>query len=170
MRRLCLPLACLALVGVAPAAAIPPPPEVAVVVLSPGDEAPGPVDESNDLLAAISPADGGGWLRIVEPAFAYDDFASCTAPGVAEEACVRQVLGARGAAEMTPPTVVVLVGPGPGFSTNWTCVGVGDAAFQPDRQHISVDFLGWRSEGRFSPEQISEAAGCLTSAAAESGW
>ena len=170
MRRLCFLLACLAPVGVAPAAAIPPPPEVAVLVLSPGDEAPRPVDESDDLLAAISPADGGGWLRIVEPAFTYADFAACTASGVAEEGCVRQVLAARGAAGVAPPTVVVLVGPGPGFSISWTCVGVGDAAFQPDRQHISVDFLGWRSEGRFSPEQVSEAAGCLTSAAAESGW
>lgn len=170
MRRLCFILACLALVGVAPAAAIPPPPEVAVLVLSPGDEASGPADESDDLLAAISPADGGGWLRIVEPAFADAAFASCTDSGVADEGCVRQVLAASGAAGMTPPTVVVLVGPGPGFSASWTCVGVGDAAFQPDRQHISVDFLGWRSEGRFSPEQVSEAAGCLTAAAAESGW
>ena len=154
----------------APAAAIPPAPEVAVLVLSPGGADPGPIDESDDLLAAISPADGGGWLRVVDPAFTYADFAACTSAGAAEEGCVREVLAARGAAQMTPPTVVVLIGPGPGFSISWTCVGVGERAFQPEHQRISVDFLGWRADGRFSPEQISEAAGCLTAAAAESGW
>ena len=169
MNRCAAAAAAITLLAV-PAAAIPPPPEVAVLILSPGGEDPGPVDESDDLLAAISPADGGGWLRIVPSAFTYDDFAACTASGVAEESCVREALAARGAAEMTPPTAVVLVAPGPGFSISWTCVGVGEQAFQPDRQRVFVDFLGWRSEGRFSPEQVSEAAGCLTSAAAESGW
>ena len=166
----CAIAAAITLLAAVPAAAIPPPPEVAVLVLSPGSEDPGPIDESDDLLAAISPADGGGWLRIVPSAFTYDDFAACTVSGVAEESCVREVLASRGAAQMAPPTVVVLIGPGPGFSVGWTCVGVGEAAFQPDRQRISVDFLSWRSEGRFSSEQVSEAAGCLTSAAAESGW
>ena len=169
MNRCAITAAAIALAAV-PAAAIPPPPEVAVLVLSPGDEDSGPIDESDDLLAAISPADGGGWLRVLPSAFTYDDFAACTASGVAEESCVRETLAARGAAEMTPPTVVVVIGPGPGFSISWTCVGVGEAAFQPDRQRISVDFLGWRGQARFSPEQVSEAAGCLTSAAAESGW
>src|SRR5690606_20500642 len=114
-----------------------------------GGDGAGPIDGSDDLLAAISPADGGGWLRVVDPAFTYADFASCTEAGVTDEGCVREVLAARGAAQMTPPTVVVLVGPGPGFSISWTCVGVGETAFQPDRQRISVDFLGWRAEGQF---------------------
>jgi hypothetical protein len=169
MNRFALSALAMALLA-APAAAIPPPPEVAVLVLSPGGADPGPINESDELLAAISPAEGGGWLRVVDPAFNSADFAACTSAGVADEGCVREVLAARGSAQMTPQTVVVLIGPGPGFSISWTCVGVGERAFQPERQRISIDFLGWRAEGRFSPEQVSEAAGCLTSAAAESGW
>ena len=152
------------------AAAIPPAPEVAVLVLSPGGGDPGPIDESDDLLAAISPADGGGWLRLVEPALTAEDFAACTSTGMADERCIRGVLAERGAAEISPPTVVVLTGPGPNFMISWTCIGVGEQAFQPERQSIGVDFLGWRAEGRFSPELVAEAAGCITAAAAESGW
>ena len=171
MRRLCFLLACLAPVGVAPAAAIPPPPEVAVLVLSPGDEAPRPVDESDDLLAAISPADGGGWLRIVEPAFTYADFAACTASGVAEEGCVRQVLAARGAAGVAPPTVVVLVGPGPGFTLGWRCVGIGETPASPERQNVSMDTMLWRAASPNAWDRDRPTAvGCVLAAAAESGW
>ena len=169
MNRYAIAAAAITLLAV-PAAANPPPPEVAVLVLSPGGADPGPINESDDLLEAISPPNGGGWLRVVEPAFTYADFAACITSGVTDEGCVRGVLATRDAAEMTPPTVIVLIGPGPGFSVSWTCVGVGEQAFQPDRQRVFVDVLGWRAEGRFSPEQVSEAAGCLTSAAAESGW
>ena len=152
------------------AAAIPPAPEIAVLILSPEQAPPGMIDASDGLLAQAAPEDGGGWFRRAEPAFTSADFAACDGYGGELEPCIRGVLAERGAAELDgPPTVVVLVGPGPGFSASWTCVGVGEAPRQAERQRIVIDFMRWRAEGA-DPAAASTAAGCITSAASESGW
>ena len=154
----------------AAAAAIPPAPEVAVLILSPDRAPPGMIDASEGLLAQAAPEDGSGWFRRAEPAFTSADFAACEGYGGELEPCVRGVLGERGAAELAgPPTVVVLVGPGPGFSASWTCVGVGEAPRMAANQRIIIDFTTWRAEGS-DPGAASTAAGCITYAASESGW
>lgn len=149
------------------AAAIPPPPEVAVVILAPGG---GTDEDSQRLLAQVAPEHGGGWLRLAEPAFTAADFAACETAGSEQEACIRGVLTERGAAGLEgPPTVIVALSPGPGFHRGWTCVGVGEGPTQPDRQRITIDFTTLRASGS-DPAATQVAAGCITAAAAESGW
>ena len=152
----------LALVALAAAqSAGPPPPEIAVVVAGAGM-----TDFAGDTLATVAPDDGGGMFRRTSPAFGAADFEACSGTGVEPEACVREVLAARGAASLEgPPTVVVWVGPGPGFLTGWTCVGVGGAPTAVGRQRISLDW----SPGH-ETANADKAAGCVLAAAAESGW
>ena len=159
------------LVGLAAsAAALPPAPEVAVLILSPERAPPGMIDASEGLLAQAAPDHGGGWFRRAEPVFTSADFEACEGYGGELEPCIRSVLAERGAAELDgPPTVVVLVGPGPGFSASWTCVGVGEAPRLASNQRIVIDFMRWRAEGA-DPAAASAAAGCITYAASESGW
>jgi len=139
----------------------PPAPEVAVVVAGGGL-----MDFAEQTLARLAPEDGGGWFRRAPSAFNAADFDACNAPGVQPEPCIRDVLAARGAADLErPPTVVVWVGPGPGFLTGWTCIGVGGAPTAEDRQNISLDW----SRGQDGVNAQS-AAGCILAAASESGW
>lgn len=165
MRHIVPIMAGLALVaGPAPLAARAPAPEVAVLVYAPwgADEV---FDEA--LLARIAPADGSGWLRRTEPAFSHADFEGCGATGIDAEACVRGVLASRGSARLDgPPTVVVLIRPAPGFHVGWACIGVGDVPRQEDRQrHPGIE----RTPGT-EDRNAQAAAGCILSAAAESGW
>lgn len=159
MKRLTCALA--AALFAAPAAALPPAPEVAVVVAGGGM-----TDFAEQTLAAVAPQDGGGWFRRVPSAFGAADFDACVAPGVQRETCVREILVARRAAGPDgPPTVVVLLSPGPGFLTGWTCVGGGVGPTAAERQTISLDW----SPGH-EADNAREAAGCVLAAAAESGW
>ena len=64
-----------------------------------------------------------------------------------------------------PPTVVVLLRPGPGFLIGWTCVGVGEAPTVAARQNVSLDWQPAQIEA-----SANAAAGCILAAAAESGW
>ena len=173
MRRLTLILAGLVLVagpGCAPGpstpqAAIPaehagpPPPDVAVLIVPAGGE------KSAELLRRAAPEDGTGLLRLAEPRFSDDDFEGCLA--IAEsEACIRARLAGREARAMEgPPTVVVLLRPGPGFLIGWTCVGVGEAPTVAARQNVSLDWQPAQIEA-----SANAAARCILAAAAESGW
>lgn len=168
--RLAFVFAALALVGAAPLAALPPAPEVAVLVYAPYE---GSETHSEALLAHVAPDHGGGWLRRAEPAFERSDFVACPTTGPELEACIRGVLAERGAKELEgPPTVIVALGPaGPGFIRDWTCIGEGDAPSQPDRQRVGIDFLTVGAAGMVpDPSVVHAAAGCITAAAAESGW
>lgn len=159
MKRLACALA--AALPAAPAAALPPAPEAAVVIAGVGM-----TDFAEQTLAAVAPRDGGGWFRRAPSAFSAADFDACGAPGVQPEACVRGVLTARGAAGLDgPPTVVVWLSPGPGFLTDWTCIGVGAGPTAAARQTISLDW----SRGH-EADNARQAAGCVLAAAAERGW
>ncbi|SFS36389.1 hypothetical protein [Brevundimonas viscosa] len=152
-----LPLVALA----AAQSAGPPPPEIAVVVAGAGM-----TDFAGDTLARVAPEDGSGMFRRTPPAFEVADFEACAGTGVEPEACVREILAARGAASLEgPPTVVVWVGPGPGFLTGWTCVGVGAQPTASGRQRTGLDW----SPGQ-EAANADKAAGCVLAAAAESGW
>ena len=174
MRRIAALLAGLALVG-GPACALapfalemeppvgqagPPAPEVTVLILPSGG------GKSGELLGRAAPGDGSGLLRLAEPRFSAADFEDCLAAGVESEACIRTRLAERDAMTVDgPPTVIVLLRPGPGFYIGWTCIGVGEGPTAADRQTVTLD---WQ------PHEIdasaSEAAGCILAAAAESGW
>lgn len=155
-------LAALALAGVADA--LPPAPEVAVLIYAPWG-ADGSFNEA--LLARVAPDDGSGGLRLTEPVFTTADFAGCEVAGVNPEACIRGVLAARNAAAIDgPPTVVLLVRPAPGFDAGWTCVGVGEGPTREDRQRSPGIERTPGSEDR----NAQAAAGCLLAAASESGW
>ena len=135
-------------------------PEVAVLVAGAGM-----TDFAEETLNALAPEDGGGLFRRAAPAFSAADFEACGAVGAQPEACVREILAVRGAASLEgPPTVVVWIGPGPGFLTGWTCVGVGAEPTAPGRQRISLDW----SPGH-ETANADAAAGCVLAAAAESG-
>src|SRR5690606_29193214 len=159
MNRLACALAAALLA--APAAAIPPAPEVAVVVAGVGM-----TDFAQQTLTRVAPENGAGWFRRAPSAFSAADFDACSAPGAQSEACVREILTARGAAGLDgPPTVVVWLSPGPGFLTAWTCIGVGSGPTVADRQAISLD---WSPGQEAANSQM--AAACVLAAAAESGW
>ena len=162
----CLPpvVASLAVLTASGSVAADPPapaPEVAVLVAGAGMTA-----FAEDTLNGLAPEDGGGLFRRAAPAFRAADFEACGATGVQPEVCVREVLAARGAAALEgPPTVVVWVGPGPGFLTGWTCIGVGEGPTAADRQSVSLD---WSSPG--GGDNAGKAGSCILAAAAESGW
>ncbi len=162
MKHLVAALASLVVSGAHPSAAADlPAPEVAVLVAGSGM-----TDFAEETLARVAPEDGGGLFRRADPAFTAADFEACSATGAQPEACARGILSARGAASLDgPPAVVVLVSPGPGFLTGWTCVGVGAAPTSADRQRVSLDW----SPGQ-EAANAARAAGCVLAAAAESGW
>lgn len=139
----------------------PPAPEIAVVVAGAGK-----IDFAGDTLARVAPEDGSGMFRRTPAAFEAADFEACGATGVEPEACVREILAAWGAASLEgPPTVILWVGPGPGFLTGWSCIGVGAEPTAPGRQRINLDW----SPGQ-EASNAGKAAGCVLAAAAESGW
>lgn len=142
-------------------AAGPPAPEVAVLVAGAGM-----TDFAEETLNGLAPEDGGGLFRRAAPAFRAADFEACGATGVRPEACIREVLAARGAAALEgPPTVVIWVRPGPGFLTGWSCVGVGEGPTAAERQNVSLD---WSPPG--AGGNAGKAGSCVLAAAAESGW
>jgi hypothetical protein len=136
------------------------PPEVAVLIVPSGDET------SGELLSHAAPADGGGLLRLAEPAFTEADFEGCRfGVGVDPETCIRSRLAEGDAAAIAgPPTVVILLRPGPGFYIGWTCIGVGERPTAADRQTV---YLDWQPN--MIEASAREAAGCILAAAAESG-
>lgn len=154
-------LLALAALAAAVQTAGPPAPEIGLVVAGAGR-----IDFAGETLARVAPEDGGGMFRRTPPAFEAADFEACAGTGVEPEACVREILAARGAASLEgPPTVVLWVGPGPGFLTGWTCIGVGAEPTAPGRQRIGLDW----SPGH-EASNADKAAGCVLAAAAESGW
>lgn len=143
-----------------PAQAGPPAPKVAVLIVPSGS------GKSEELLSRAAPEDGGGLIQLAEPRFSAADFDGCSEVGVDPEDCIRTRLTERDAMTVDgPPTVVVLLRPGPGFFIGWTCIGVGHAPTAADRQTV---YLDWQPDKLDA--SAKEAAGCILAAAAESGW
>ncbi|CAN7319074.1 hypothetical protein [Brevundimonas sp. LjRoot202] len=157
----------------APAAAAQSPPPLGVKVLmaaSPHmDESRRAANEA--LLASLESGAtaGGGWFRFMPSGLDTERYQHCTISAQDSRECVRRYLERDGA---TGATVVVLAsGRGADAAAQWLCVGLGKRLFNPERQSITLDL-----EAALDPasptymQQRAAAAGCITSAAAESGW
>ena len=167
-RALAVSAALVAVFTPLPVSALPPPPEVAVVLVAP----PGGDLEADSRLMLESldyDASGDGWYRAVPAPIEAAAFAHCLTDESGAEACARAVLD--GVAQDRPPIVVVMVAPGPGFTLGWRCVGIGETPASPERQNVSMDTMLWRAASPNAWDRDRPTAvGCVLAAAAESGW
>jgi len=147
MKSLSLPLLA-ALALAAPALASPPPLPVAITFL------PGSADAEamrEDLIEA-------GWFGRTASTLDPGAVAACAGK---DAACVRALTHpTRG---KTAPEVIVLLAP-EGGKTRMTCVGPGETSRDPVKQSVLIDLAVRARDDR------DKAAGCIISAAAESGW
>lgn len=153
--------ASLALAVPSAAAALPPAPPVAVVLVHSG----GPADASEQLLESVG---GGAWFADAEAPVTAEAFQDCV---VAQdrEACVRGVLA--DVDRSGAPIVVIMTQPSPGFHGGWLCVGEGAAPTRAERQSTTFDTSHWdNATNRYWQEDRQAAAGCVLAAASESGW
>ncbi|MDO1559196.1 hypothetical protein Q0812_07115 [Brevundimonas sp. 2R-24] len=145
---------------------VPPPPPVAVVLVPADAEAAG---DSAALLRSVDSAtsERGGWLTLAPASLSAADFTDCAGASAAD--CARAVLSAQ--ARQPGPPLVVILATSRGYALSWRCVGVDVARERPDRQRIGLEPIRWDDRGiRPWEEDRSAAAGCILSAAAESGW
>lgn len=172
MNRL-LAAASLCLVLTAPQAALaqpPGPPPLRVKVLmasSPHLDAATRGQHEAFLQTLSTGGPGGGWFELLPTGLDSDPFEHCTISAQDPRTCVSRLLTSN---EATGATVVVLAY-GKGETAHWMCVGTGVRATSEDRQLLEFD-LGAALDAT-SPQRMearAAAAGCVTSAGAESGW
>ena len=109
----------------------------------------------------------GGWFELLPTGLDLAEFEHCTISAQDTRTCASRQLAEQGA---TGATIVVLASGG-GERASWICVGTGPRPSRPDRQFIRFDLnaaLDPASPARM--ETRAAAAGCITSAGAESGW
>lgn len=111
----------------------------------------------------------GGWFRFVPSGLDAERYQHCTISAQDSRECVRRYLEQDGA---TGATVVVLAsGRGADAEARWLCVGLGKGLFNAERQSITLDLAAAMDpDSPTRMQQRSAAAGCITSAGAESGW
>ncbi|KQY95540.1 MULTISPECIES: hypothetical protein [unclassified Brevundimonas] len=109
----------------------------------------------------------GGWFEILPTGLDLAEFEHCTISAQDTRTCASRQLAEQGA---TGATIVVLAG-GEGERASWICVGTGARPTSPERQAIRFDLnAGLDTASPKRMETRAAAAGCITSAGAESGW
>ena len=154
--------------GAAMAQAGPPPLRVKVLLASsPHLDAPARSRHEAMLQSLSAGGPSGGWFDLLPAGLDLAEFEHCTISAQDTRSCASRQLAEQGA---TGATIVVLAG-GEGERASWICVGTGARPSSPDRQFIRFDLnaaLDAASPKRM--ETRAAAAGCITSAGAESGW
>lgn len=109
----------------------------------------------------------GGWFELLPTGLDLAAFEHCTISAQDTRTCASRQLADQGA---SGATIVVLAG-GEGDHASWICVGTGARPTSPDRQAIRFDLnAGLDTASPKRMETRAAAAGCITSAGAESGW
>jgi hypothetical protein len=110
---------------------------------------------------------GGGWFTLLPTGLDVAEFEHCTISAQDTRTCASRQLTEQGA---TGATIVVLAG-GDADHASWICVGTGARPNSPERQFIRFDLnAGLDTASPKRMETRAAAAGCITSAGAESGW
>lgn len=109
----------------------------------------------------------GGWFELLPTGLDLAEFEHCTISAQDTRTCASRQLAEQ---EATGATVIVLAG-GEGDHASWICVGTGAGPKSPERQFIRFDLTaGLDAASPKRMETRAAAAGCITSAGAESGW
>ena len=87
------------------------------------------------------------------------------------ETCVRRLIARDGLKDSRPAHVVVLISPGDEGAVLARCIGTGGQPHSDERQSASLepDSLRYAGNAQYDRD-IGIMAGCITAAAAESGW
>lgn len=170
IRSLAVLGAALALTGGSAALAQAGPPPLRVKVLLASDphldaEARAQHDALLQSLSAGGPT--GGWFELLPAGLDVAEFEHCTISAQDTRTCASRLLKEQG---VTGATIIVLAG-GETDHASWICVGTGARPTSPERQFIRFGLNAALEPG--SPLRMhtrAAAAGCITSAGAESGW
>jgi hypothetical protein len=146
-----------------------PPPLGVKVLLASSPHLDAPARANHDALLQSLSAGGptGGWFRLLPTGLDVAEFEHCTISAQDTRTCASRQLAEQGA---TGATIVVLAG-GEADHASWICVGIGAGPKNPERQFIRFDMNAALDAA--SPERRdirSDAASCIISAGAESGW
>ena len=154
----------------------PPRLPVAVVVVSLDDATQGQIRYGRSVVAGTGSAYGS--FDFTAPPLEEAAFRDCLDRDLERAAtCARFYIGRHNAREARPPMVVVLLADAArddefkSGQLQVTCVGVGEAATQPERQTIRLWPGAARMHGMNDTLADRDAAtGCIAAAGAESGW
>jgi hypothetical protein len=168
------PLAILALVlataGGSAASAQPGPPPLRVKVLLAADPHLGAAAQASHNALLQSLASGGptgGWFEILPTGLDPVEFEPCTASAQDPRNCASRLLTENGAAGAT----IIVLASGEGEHASWLCVGIGARAYRPEAQIVRFDLdASVDAASQLRRDIRAAAAGCITSAGAESGW
>lgn len=154
--------------GAAMAQAGPPPLRVKVLLASsPHLDATARTQHDAMVQSLSAGGPSGGWFELLPTGLDLAEFEHCTISAQDTRTCASRQLAEQGA---TGATVVVLAG-GEGERASWICVGTGARPASPERQAIRFDLnAGLDTASPKRMETRAAAAGCITSAGAESGW
>lgn len=154
----------------APASAAPPPLPVAISINTETVDDPGGVNEalSKQAIAVVQGLISEGWFS--QEASRIDIASRVECLRVEDfESCYRRA--ARTASAGGPVEVIVLVTPDASGRARMRCLGPAETDRDSQRQNITVDLAAAvdpdRAKGR---ADRNAAAGCIITAAAESGW
>ena len=148
----------------------PPPLGVKVLLAADPHMEPSTRAANEALLASLEngATASGGWFDYLPSELDAERYEHCTISAQDPRTCASRYLEEDGA---TGATVVVLAFDAGAREGRWLCVGVGERPFNPGRQSVTLDLQAAMDPA--SPAYMqhrSAAAGCITSAGAESGW
>ena len=154
--------------GAAMAQAGPPPLRVKVLLASsPHLDAEARTRHDAMLQSLSAGGPSGGWFELLPTGLDVAEFEHCIISAQDDRTCARRLLGEQ---QVTGATVIVLA-TGAAERASWTCVGTGGRPTNPERQLIRFDLdAGLDATSTQRMEIRAAAAGCITSAGAESGW
>jgi hypothetical protein len=154
--------------GAAMAQAGPPPLRVKVLLASsPHLDAATRAQHAAMLQSLAAGGPSGGWFELLPTGLDLAGFEHCTLSAQDTRTCASRHLAEQGA---TGATIVVLAG-GEGPRASWICVGTGPRPTSSERQTIRFDLdAGLDTASPKRMETRAAAAGCITSAGAETGW
>ncbi|MGZ9113868.1 MAG: hypothetical protein ACXW3K_04530 [Brevundimonas sp.] len=154
--------------GPALAQAGPPPLRVKVLLASsPHLDATSRTQHDAMLQSLSAGGPSGGWFELLPTGLDLAEFEHCTISAQDTRTCASRLLREQ---QVTDATVIVLAG-GEGDHASWICVGTGAGPKSPERQFIRFDLnAGLDAASPKRMETRAAAAGCITSAGAESGW
>lgn len=109
----------------------------------------------------------GGWFEFLPNGLEADGFEHCTISAQDPRSCASRLLAEKGAAGAT----VIVLASGEGEHASWLCVGTGARSHRPEGQIIRFDLnAAVDATSQLRRNTRAAAAGCITSAGAESGW
>jgi hypothetical protein len=109
----------------------------------------------------------GGWFEFLPTGLEAAGFEDCTISTQDPRSCASRLLTGKGAAGAT----IIVLANGEGEHASWLCVGTGARPNNSERQIVGFDLNAAIDAASPRRRDIrAAAAGCITSAGAESGW